>query len=219
MTDQIIRVLIADDHDLVRRGFATFIAAQTDMELLGEARDGQEALDMWRRLRPDVLVLDMMMPLMDGVTVIRKVRAEQPDQAIVILTSFPEQTYVRDALRAGAAGYILKNVSADELSDAIHAALTGRVTLSPEAARALLSEPAAVAQQRYNLTDREREVIALMTRGLNNPEIAEALTVTRSTIKFHVSAILAKLGVSSRAEAVAVAVENRLIDPPPSRMA
>lgn len=206
-----IRVLIADDHAMVRSGLSAFLMASDDLELVGEASNGAEAVRACAQVRPDVVLMDLVMPGMDGPTAIREIHQAQPDVQIIALTSFPEEDLVERALASGAISYLLKNVGADDLADAIRRAKDGRSTLAPEAAQALVQR-ARQPTQAYELTQREREVLALMVQGLSNPEIAQRLIVGRSTAKFHVSSVLTKLGVSSRTEAVALALQNRLVD-------
>ena len=205
------RVMIVDDHAMVRSGLAAFLSVAEDCVLVGEADSGSRALELCSRVRPDVVLMDLVMPGMDGVATTRAIRERFPTIQVIALTSFPEDRLVQDVLAAGALSYLLKNVSADELTRAIRAARHGRPTLAPEAAQALISrvtQPKAVG---HDLTEREREVLALMVQGLNNPDIAERLVVGRSTVKFHVSSILGKLGVQSRTEAVALAVQHHLV--------
>jgi NarL family two-component system response regulator LiaR len=206
-----IRVLLVDDHALVRRGLATFLLAFDDLELAGEAGSGEEAVQLCARLQPDVVLMDLVMPGMNGVTAIRLIAERRPRPQIIALTSFHEADLVQGALQTGAISYLLKNVTAEELAAAIRAAHAGRATLAPEAAQALVRSLTAPFTPGYDLTPRERQVLALMAEGRSNPEIAERLTVSRSTIKFHVSSILSKLGVASRTEAVALAVQHHLI--------
>ena len=206
-----IRVLLVDDHAVVRSGLSAFLLAYDDLELAGEASSGEGAIRRCQQLQPDVVLMDLVMPGMDGAAATRAIRQQFPQIQVIALTSFPEQDMVQASLQAGAIGYLLKNVSADELAKAIRAARAGRPTLAPEAARALIQATTQPPRPGHDLTAREREVLALMTEGLNNTEIAERLVVSRSTIKFHVSSILAKLGAGSRTEAVAMAVQNDLV--------
>lgn len=209
---QPIRVMIIDDHAVVRSGLAAFLMVFDDLELVGEASSGQEAIGMIETARPDVLLMDLMMPDMDGVAATQIIHERWPDIQIVVLTSFRDDDLVKGALHAGAIGYLLKNVGADDLADAIRAARAGRPTLAPEAAQVILHASRKKEDSRNDLTEREREVLALLVRGMSNNEIAERLVVSRSTVKFHVSSILSKLGVSSRTEAVALALNNRLVN-------
>jgi NarL family two-component system response regulator LiaR len=207
-----IRVLLVDDHAVVRSGLSAFLLAFDDLELIGEAGSGEEAVRLCDRLRPDVVLMDLVMPGMDGAQATRAIREKCPSIQVVALTSFKEQDLVEAALEAGAIGYLLKNVSADELAKAIREAHIGRPTLAPEAAQALIQARREPRRLGFDLTGREREVLALMAEGLTNPDIAERLIVSRSTVKFHVSSILSKLGAASRTEAVAVAVKEGLLN-------
>jgi NarL family two-component system response regulator LiaR len=210
--DELIRVLIVDDHAVVRSGLAAFLLAFDDLELVGEAASGPEALRMVEDRRPDVVLMDLVMPEMDGASATRLIRQRYPEVQVVALTSFPEEDLVQTALQAGAISYLLKNVSADELAGAIRAAYRGRSTLAPEAAQALIHATTRPPEIGYDLTPREHEVLRLMVEGLSNPEIADRLVVSRSTVKFHVSSILSKLEVGSRTEAVALALQKDLVD-------
>lgn len=212
MTDtKLIRVMLVDDHAVVRSGLATFLMASDDMELVGEASSGEQAINMCARIKPDVVLMDLVMPGMDGATATRKIRERCPEIQVIALTSFKEHDLVQGALQAGAIGYLLKDISVDELANAIRAAYAGKPTLAPEAAQALIQATRMpVEKVGFDLTEREREVLALMIEGLNNNEIADRLVVSRSTAKFHVSSILSKLGASSRTEAVAIALQNNL---------
>jgi NarL family two-component system response regulator LiaR len=205
-----IRVLIVDDHSMVRTGLATFLRTNADLKLVGEARDGQQALYLCERLEPDVILMDLVMPRMDGVTATQAIRQRWPRVQIIALTSFKDKDLVQDALRAGAISYLLKDVSVDELAEAIRAAHAGRSTLAPEATQALIRTDDQTASPGHDLTQREREVLSLLAKGLSNAEIAQQLSITISTTKHHVSAILSKLGASSRAGAVVLAMEQGL---------
>ena len=207
-----IRVLLVDDHAMVRRGLATFLQVFDDLQLAGEAGDGEAAIQLCAQTRPDVVLMDMVMPDMDGVAATRAIRRRFPTVQVIALTSFKEAALVQNALQAGAIGYLLKDVSADELAQAIRAAHAGRGTLSPEATQALVHAATQPAPPGDDLTERERDVLALMIDGLNNTEIAEKLVVSPSTVKSHVSHILAKLDVSIRTEALALAVRHHLLD-------
>ncbi|MGD0752974.1 MAG: response regulator transcription factor [Anaerolineales bacterium] len=206
-----IRVLVVDDHTMVRRGLATFLKVFDDLELSGEAASGQEAIQLCAQLQPDVVLMDMVMPDMDGATATRLIRKQSPSVQVLALTSFKEEILVQSALQAGAIGYLLKDVSADELAQAIRAAHAGRSTLSPEAAEALVHASSQPPAPGIDLTGRELEVLSLMVEGLSNTQIAARLAVSPSTIKSHVSSILAKLRVASRTEAVTLALRHRLV--------
>lgn len=209
---QPIRVMLVDDHTMVRRGLATFLKVFDDLALVGEAADGEAAIQLCASILPDVILMDMVMPEMDGVTATGVIRQQFPTVQVIALTSFKEEELVQNALKAGAIGYLLKNVSAEKLAQAIRAAHAGRSTLSPEAAQALVHAATQPPRPGHDLTERERAVLALLVEGLNNTEIAEKLVVSPSTIKSHVSHILAKLGVTSRTEAVAIAVRHQLVE-------
>jgi NarL family two-component system response regulator LiaR len=209
-----IRVLIVDDHSMVRTGLATFIRTKADLKLVGEARNGQQALYLCEKLKPDVILMDLVMPKMDGVAATKAIREQWPQVQVIALTSFKDQGMVHDALRAGAISYLLKDVSVDELAEAIRAAHAGRPTLAPEAAQVLIQATRTAAEGPelgHDLTPREREVLALMVEGLNNPQIGERLFISVTTVRSHVSSIFSKLDVSNRAEAVALAVRNHLV--------
>jgi NarL family two-component system response regulator LiaR len=210
-SSQLIRVMLVDDHTMVRRGLATFLKVFDDLELAGEADSGEAAIELCSRVLPDVVLMDLMMPGMDGATATRLIRQQYPNVQVVALTSFKEQELVQNALQAGAIGYLLKDVSADELARAIRAAHLGRATLSREATQALVNAANQPPAPGHDLTDRERDVLALMVEGLNNTQIAARLVVSPSTIKTHVSNILSKLGVASRSEAVALALRSGLV--------
>ena len=207
---QPIRVMLVDDHTMVRRGLATFLKVFDDLQLVGEAESGEAAIQLCGQVQPDVVLMDMVLPAMDGVASTRMIRQKFPQVQVIALTSFKTAELVRNALEAGAIGYLLKDVSADDLVRAIRAAHAGRATLSPEAAQTLV-ETANQPARGPSLTERELDVLVLMVEGLNNTQIAGKLTVSPSTVKSHVSNILAKLGVASRTEAVTLALRSHLI--------
>jgi DNA-binding NarL/FixJ family response regulator len=205
-----IRILIADDHSVVRQGLRMFLALEPDLEIVGEAADGAEALRLARELRPDVVLMDLLMPVMDGITATGLLRRELPDTEVVALTSVLEDEKVVGAVRAGAIGYLLKDTQADELRRAIRAAAAGQVQLSPQAAARLMREVKA-PESPEALTERETEVLRLLAHGASNKEIAQTLTIGEKTVKTHVSNILAKLGVPSRTQAALYAVRIGLV--------
>ncbi len=209
-----IRVMLVDDHAMLRRGLAAFLLAQDDLELVAEASDGAEAIQLCERVHPDVILMDLIMPQMDGALATTAIRKNHPEIQVIVLTSFKEEHLVQGALKAGAIGYLLKNVSADELANAIRNAHQGLPVLAPEAARVLIHSAAQrdLPALGHDLTDREREVLQLMVKGMDNNQLAEALVVSASTVKFHVSRVLSKLQVGNRTEAVVVALQNHLVD-------
>lgn len=206
-----IRVMIVDDHAVVRGGLGTFLLAYDDLELVGEASNGIEALTVCERCHPDVVLMDLMMPEMDGFTAIALLREQLPDVRVIALSSSNDALTVATAARAGAVGYLSKSISNDELATAIRAAAEGKPAFSAHAIQALIEVAMLPPEPRYNLTERELSVVRLLVEGKNNIEIARLLNISRSTVKYHVSAIIAKLGVSNRAEAVAVALKHKLI--------
>jgi len=208
---QTIRVMLVDDHNVVRSGLATFLRAYENLELVGEARNGLEAVNLCHRNKPDVILMDLMMPEMDGIAATRAILADYPDIKIIAMTSFEEEELVQGVLAAGAISYLLKNVTSDELAAAIRAASLGKSTLSPEAARVLVQATRPAEQPLYDLTEREKEVLDLVVQGQSNQQIAEALVISVATVKAHVSSILSKLQVSSRAEAIAYAIKHKLV--------
>ncbi len=206
-----IRVLIVDDHAVVRGGLSDFLLAYDDLELCGEASSGEAALLVCDREVPDVVLMDLVMEGMDGAEATAAIRAAHPNIQVIALTSFREEDLVQKAIRAGAIGYLLKNVSAEELAEAIRDAYRGRPTLAPEAAQALMHAATHQDSPVESLTPRQTEVLELMVKGMRNPEIADRLTVSEATVKHHVRAILEKLGVSNRSEAVAVAIRQKIV--------
>ena len=210
-TSEPIRLMIVDDHTMVRRGLTTILKVFDDLQLVGEAESGESAVQLCAEVLPDVILMDMSLPGMDGATATRAIRKKFPQTQIIVLTSFKEGILIKQALEAGAIGYLLKDVSADDLVQAIRSAHAGRATLSPEAAQSLVETANLPPTPGQDLTEREREVLALMIEGLNNVQIAGRLTVSPSTIKSHVSNILSKLGVTSRTEAVTLALRTGIV--------
>ena len=207
-----IRIIIVDDHKLVRSGLSTFIEAYPDLQLVGEAADGNLALDLCLRLEPDVVLMDMVMPEMDGSEATRLIRQRQPTIQILAITSFYEGDLVKRALKAGAISYLLKDVSASQLAAAIRAAHAGKSVLAEEAAQALIQNSQKEPPPGDDLTGREREVLVLLAAGFSNSQIATQLTISRPTASFHVGNILTKLSAANRAEAVALAYQHGLIE-------
>jgi NarL family two-component system response regulator LiaR len=206
-----IRVLVVDDHPITRAGLALFLKAQSDLVLAGEASSGEEALALCEKAPADVVLMDLKLPGMDGVSAMQMIRQRQPHVQVIILTSYPDPTFVEQAVQGGAVGYLLKNVSAEELVDAIHAAYHGHPVLAREATEALVEVVRQQSTRNNDLTERERQVLALLAEGLSNAQIAQRLTVSRATVKFHIGGILTKLGVSSRAEAITMAWQRHMI--------
>ena len=210
MNEQKTRIMLVDDHGVVRSGLGAFLSVNPDLELVGEAENGEQAVVRAGLLKPDVILMDLMMPVMDGVAAIQAIKQQHPHIQIIALTSFQEDELVQNALKAGAVGYLMKNVTARELAAAIKAAKDGKMTLSPEAAQALVRATQQV-KETNTLTEREHEVLKLMVEGLNNAEIAERLVVSLSTVKYHISNILMKLGVDNRVAAVTTAIQKKLV--------
>ncbi|MDB5082881.1 MAG: putative NarL family two-component response regulator [Chloroflexi bacterium] len=208
-----IKVLIVDDHAMVRSGLAFFLQIYPDLELVGEASNGLEAIQMTAETRPDVVLMDLIMPGMDGTEAIMQIKGANEAIQVIALTSFKENELVRSALQAGAIGYLNKNVNGDELAQAIRAAFVGVYTLSTDATQALIHNVIKpTASTVIELTARERDVLALLVGGLTNQQIAQRLKVSRNTVKFHISSILNKLKVSGRTEAVAMALLHHLLN-------
>lgn len=205
-----IKILLVDDHAVVRSGLSKFLMVNKDLKLVGEASDGAEAVQLVSLHKPDVVLMDLMMPGMDGITATREIRQKYPAVKVIALTSFAEQNMIQGALQAGAVGYLQKNVTAAELGNAIRSTCAGHMILSAEATQVLAQSVAQPQIPGEKLTEREREVLKCMVDGLNNNAIAERLFVSLGTVKFHISNIFHKLGVSSRVEAVKVAIEQKL---------
>jgi NarL family two-component system response regulator LiaR len=211
-----IRVLLVDDHAVVRTGLRTFFDLQPDIEVVGEAADGSEGVAMARRLEPDVVLMDLLMPNMDGITAISRIKAERTETEIVTMTSFIEEEKVTSALEAGASGYVLKDAEAEEVAAAVRAAYAGEVHLDPAVARLLAQRMRTKKSPEDDLveplTDREKDVLRLLGQGMSNKEIGAALFITERTARTYVSNILGKLGLASRTQAALYAVEHKLTE-------
>jgi NarL family two-component system response regulator LiaR len=210
--NETIKVMLVDDHDMVRNGLEVMLETSDDLVMIGEANSGQKAIDICGTVQPDVILMDLVMPGVDGVEATRRILERHPDIKVIALTSFKENDLVQAALEAGAISYLLKNVSINELTEAIRLAHVGKSRLAPEAASVLIKAATQPPLLGHDLTARERDVLPLVTKGLNNREIAEQLVISRSTVKNHVSSILRKLGASSRVEAASLAVEHKLVE-------
>ncbi len=206
-----IRVMTVDDHEILRGGIRFLLLAFDDIELVAEAHSGEEALSLCGQVQPDVVLMDMMMPGMNGVETTQALREQYPRIQVVALTSFHDPKLVHGVMEAGAVGYLLKGASMDELAEAIRAAQAGRPTLAPEAVQALVQSAGSSQKIGADLSNREREVLALLVQGLSNPDIAEHLVVSTAAAKYHVSSILSKLGAANRTEAVAMALQHELV--------
>lgn len=207
-----IRVLLVDDHTIVREGLGILLETYADLLLVGEAASGEEAVLLCEQNQPDVVLIDLVMPGISGIEAIQTIHRKHPTIHLLALTSYKDEQLVQTALDAGAIGYLLKDISGHELADAIRAASKGDPTLAPEATRALIHAATGPPPPGHDLTDREREVLALLIHGLSNAEIGQALEISSSTAKNHVSSILSKLNVSSRTEAATFALQHRIID-------
>lgn len=210
-----IRLLIVDDHAVVRQGLQMFLKLDPELEILGEAVNGQQAIELVTQLKPDIVLMDLLMPVMGGVEAIGIIRRDFPDVEVIALTSVLEDKAVVEAIRAGAIGYLLKDTEADELIRAIKAAASGQVQLSPQAAERLMREVRA-PDSPESLTDREIEILRLVATGLSNKEIAQELVIGEKTVKTHVSNILAKLNIRSRTQAALYAASIGLVELPKS---
>jgi two-component system, NarL family, response regulator LiaR len=206
----LVRVLIVDDHPMVRGGLQDFILAYDWMEPVGEAQNGVEAVEFCATHDVDVVLMDMVMPLMDGSEATRRILALGKPVKIIVLTSFHEHDMVQQALRAGATSYLLKNITAEELAEAIRTAHGGFSTLAPEATKALIDNNRQRSTIGFDLTEREREILALLVKGLSNPDISNQLSISMATVKYHLTNIFTKLGVKNRVEAATIALENNL---------
>jgi DNA-binding NarL/FixJ family response regulator len=209
----VIRILLADDHAVVRQGLRMFLGLDPELEVVGEAENGEVAVARARELRPDVVLMDLVMPVKDGITAIGEIRAELPDTEVIALTSVLEDASVVGAVKAGAIGYLLKDTQSDELRRAIKAAAAGQVQLSPAAAARLMRE-VRTPESVEALTQRESEVLRALARGLANKEIGRLLEISEKTVKTHVSSVLAKLGVQSRTQAALYAAQHGLAELP-----
>ena len=203
--------MIVDDHPIVRNGLEASLLADPDLELFGMAKSGAEAMVLCKDSTPDVILMDLVMPDMDGLETTRAILDRHPQVKIIILTSFPEEDLVQRALQSGAIGYLLKNVSISTLSNAIRSAYSGQSTLSPEATEVLIQSKSKSQNLGNDLSSRERQVLALVAEGLSNEEIAEQLVISPYTVKNHVSACISKLGANNRTQAVKIAIDNGLL--------
>lgn len=210
--DKLIRILLVDDHDIVRKGISVFLQTCDDFVLVGEAANGVEAIEQCKLTQPDVILMDLVMPVQDGITTIQQLSRSFPEVKVIALTSYSDDQQVQEALQAGAIGFLHKNVSIDALSAAIRAAHQGQPTLSPEATTAVIRAANKPPTLGTDLTQREEEVLKLLVEGYNNTKIAEALVIGRATVKTHVSNILAKLNVENRQEAISKALRAKMID-------
>lgn len=203
-----IQIVIVDDHAMLRKGLAVFLNSYADLRLVGEAANGKEAVALCAEKQPDIVLMDLLMPIMDGITATRHIRQEFPDIQVIALTSFGEERLIKDVLKAGAISYLFKKISADDLAQAIRAAREGMATYAPEVTDILVQSVQKPRSLFETLTPREREVLALVVKGLGNNEIADILTIELSTAKSHVGSILAKLDVASRTEVIAMVMED-----------
>jgi NarL family two-component system response regulator LiaR len=206
-----IRLLIVDDHKVVRNGLKIFISTFDEIELVGEAQNGRQALEQCAQHQPDVVLMDLVMPIMDGPTAIQHIREQFPEINIIALTSYDDEDLVHRAMAAGAIGYLYKDAEEEELIGAIHAAYEGRSIVAPEAMQALVNQIAR-KEELEPLTKRELEILALVAQGMTNPQIAEQLVISPSTVNFHLHNILPKLQAGTRTEAVRIAIQNKVIE-------
>jgi len=216
MRHETIRVLIADDHPIVREGLRTILGFQEGVEVVGEASDGQEAVDLAQSLLADVVLMDIRMSKLDGVEATRRIKAQNPQIGVIVLTNYDDDRYVFEGIEAGASGYLLKDIGADDLSEAIHRVARGESLMAPSVLRKVLDEFAHRAEERElpheGLTPRELEVLQALARGLKNEEIAKELFITEKTVKSHLGSIFSKLGVNDRSQAILYAIKHKLVD-------
>ncbi len=216
MRHETIRVLIADDHPIVREGLRTILGFQEGVEVVGEASDGQEAVDLARELLADVVLMDIRMSKLDGVEATRRIKAQNPQIGVIVLTNYDDDRYVFEGIEAGASGYLLKDISSDELAEAIQRVAQGESLMAPSVLRKVLDEFAHRAEERElpheGLTPRELEVLQALARGLKNEEIAKELFITEKTVKSHLGSIFSKLGVNDRSQAILYAIKHKLVD-------
>ncbi len=216
MRHETIRILIADDHAIVREGLRTILGFQEGIEVVGEASDGQEVVALAESLAPDVILMDIRMSKLDGVEATRRIKAQNPQIGVIVLTNYDDDRYVFEGIEAGASGYLLKDISSDDLAQAIRRVAQGESLMAPSVLRKVLDEFAHRAEEKEllheALTPRELEVLQALARGLKNEEIAEELFITEKTVKSHLGRIFSKLGVSDRSQAILYAIKHRLVD-------
>lgn len=216
MSHETIRVLIADDHPIVREGLRTILGFQEGIEVVGEASDGLEAVDLAQKLLPEVVLMDIRMSKLNGVEATRRIKAHNPEIGVIVLTNYDDDRYVFEGVEAGASGYLLKDISSDELSEAIHRVARGESLMAPSVLRKVLDEFAHRAEERElpheGLTPRELEVLQALAQGLKNEEIAKELFITGKTVKSHLGSIFSKLGVNDRSQAILYAIKHKLVD-------
>ena len=206
-----IRILVVDDHTITREGIKTLLSIHDDFELVGEASDGKQAIEMCKKVKPDVVLMDLDMPVLGGIEATGSIRAYNPDIKVIALTSFAEKKLVSEAIRAGAISYIVKNISPAKIAEIIRDAFIGKSNLSPEATRAVIEEIKEPSKNKLSFTKQEMNILSLIVKGYSNKEIARELYVSQNTVKFHISNILSKIGAGTRAEAVAIAIKNNLV--------
>ena len=207
-----IKVMIVDDHAITRAGLKTLLSVYDDLVFVGEACNGLEALDSFGKFFPDVILMDLDMPVMDGISAIKNIKSKNPRIKFIALTSFSDKKLVRDAIKAGASGYVIKNIGPTELAETIRDCFLGKIKLAPEAMEAVIDEIQEPHYEKMQLTEQELKILKLLAKGLSNIKIAKELFISHHTVKFHISNLLSKLGASTRAEAVAIAAREKLID-------